>query len=425
MATLGKYELHEEIGRGGFATIFRATHKQLETEAAVKVLNAERMADSHARERLDREAKIAAGLKHANIVNILDLIREDDTLAIAMEYMRGGNLRHWLEKNKPDTQMLLSILSQAANALDYIHSQRYQSDRPLLHRDVKPENVLMDNDPLTGNPVAKLSDFGLVLDPQRASSMTQAQGIPGTAYYVSPEQVEELPAESLDGRSDQYSLAVMAYELLCGVRPFEGKDPIAVMNKRLDDEPLTPPSKVKPDLPVEFDAPILKALHKTPENRYPTCTDFIQTLYEALQASRLRRVRELVESARQLAAEGDFKTARKQLNEAEQAVPADPRIQQAREDITKQAEQTQRYDEAVQSWETARQKAHAVLDLSPDFPDTRKILVTLGARPPEKPPFDLRGWLTQLGVGILIAVPFAMLFFVLSILWILNHPAGR
>lgn len=418
MTTLGKYELYEEIGRGGFATVYRATHKLLETEAAVKVLNTDRMTDSQSRQRLEREARIAAGLKHPHIVSILDLIREGDTLAIAMEYVRGGNLRQWVEQKKPDTETLLSILSQVAGALDYIHNQKYQSDRPLLHRDVKPENVLMDSDPQTGKPVAKLSDFGLVLDPQRASSLTQAQGIPGTAYYVSPEQVEELPKESLDGRSDQYSLAVMAYELLCGVRPFEGNDPIAIMTKRLDEEPPRPPSKVKPDLPIEFDEPLLKALHKSPENRYPTCADFVRKLNEAWQASRLRRVRELVEAARQSAAAGDFKTARAQLDEAERLEPTDSRIQQAREVITKQAEQTQRYDEAVLNWQTAQQKAHAVLDLVADFPDSKGILVTLGARPPQKPPFDLLGWLKQLGVGILLAAPLAILLFVLSVLWI-------
>jgi len=420
MTTLGKYELHEEIGRGGFATVYRATHKLLETEAAVKVLNIERMTDFQARDRMEREARIAAGLKHPHIVSILDLIREGDTLAIAMEYVRGGNLRQWMEKNKPDTETFLSILSQVADALDYIHIQRYQSDRPLLHRDVKPENVLMGSDPQTGKPVAKLSDFGLVLDPQRASSLTQAQGIPGTAYYVSPEQVEELPQESLDGRSDQYSLAVMAYELLCGVRPFEGNDPIAIMTKRLDEEPPLSPSKVKPDLPIEFDEPLLKALHKSPENRYPTCADFVRKLNEAWQASRLRRVRELVEAARQSAAAGDFKTARAQLDEAERLEPTDSRIQQAREVITKQAEQTQRYEEAVLNWQTAQQKAHAVLDLVADFPDPKGILVTLGARLPQKPPFDLTGWLKQLGVGILLAAPLAILLFVLSVLWILK-----
>ena len=92
-----------------------------------------------------------------------------------MEYVRGGNLRQWVEKNKPDTEALLAILSQVADALDYIHAQKYQSDRPLLHRDVKPENVLMDSDPLTGKPVARLSDFGLVLNPHAFRPDTSAE----------------------------------------------------------------------------------------------------------------------------------------------------------------------------------------------------------------------------------------------------------
>ena len=142
---------------------------------------------------------------------------------------------------------------------------------------------------------------------------------------------------------------------------------------------------------------------------------------EALQASRLRRVRELVDTARQSAAAGNFKSARAQLDEAERLEPTDPRIQQAREVITKQAEQTQRYDEAFQNWQTAQQKAHAVLDLVPDYPDPKGILVTLGARLPQKLPFDLAGWMKQILVGILIAAPLAVLFFVLSVLWILKR----
>ncbi len=419
MTRLGKYELQEEIGRGGFATVYRATHVSLGSEAAVKVLDVSRLSDPRARERMEREARIASGLIHPHIVTILDLIHEGETLAIAMEYLREGNLRQWIQKNQPDTPTLLDLLNQTAEALDYIHSQRYQSDRPLLHRDVKPENILLDRDPLSGKPLAKLSDFGLVLDPQPAAGLTQAQGVPGTAYYVAPEIVEALPAESLDGRADQYSLAVMAYELLCGQRPFEGNDPIAVMTKRLDEEPPKPGS-LNPQLPREFDEPLLKALQKAPENRYPSCGDFVRKLREAWQASLLRRVRELVEEANQAADQGDFKSASARLNEAERLVPADPRIAAARQRIDVQAERAQRYEEAYQNWQNAIQKAHAVLDLMPDFPDPAGLLVTLGARPAPKAPFDWRAWLIRIGAGVLLAAPFALLFYALATWWILK-----
>jgi serine/threonine-protein kinase len=418
MTTLGKYELHEEIGRGGFATVHRATHTLLESEAAVKVLDQERLTQPQARQRMEREARIAAGLSHPHLVKIFDLIQEGETLAIAMEYLRGGNLRQWLEKNPHDVPTILDILAQVASALDYLHSQRYQSDRPLLHRDVKPENVLLDRDPLTGQPLAKLSDFGLALDPQSATSLTQAQNIPGTAYYVSPEIVE-VPSEALDGRSDQYSLAVMAYELLTGKRPFEGKDPVAVMTKRLD-EPPPRPSEVNPETPLEFDEPLLKALQKAPENRYATCAEFVRKLQESWQASLLRRVRELVEAAQAASAAGEFKQARDLLRQAEALVPGEPRIEQARRGIDRQAELAQRYQQAHQNWLTAQQKARAVLDLAPDFPDPQGILVTLGARPPRKAPFDWRGLLLQIGVALLLAAPLTLLLHVLAILWILN-----
>lgn len=419
MTTLGKYELHEEIGRGAFATVYRATHTLLEREAAVKILDHARLSQPLARQRMEREARIAASLKHPHLVEIFDLIQEGDTLAIAMEYLPGGSLRQWLEQHPHDTAVLLSILEQVAQGLDYLHAQRYQSDRPLLHRDVKPENVLLDRDPLNGQMVAKLSDFGLVLDLQSDAALTQAQGIPGTAYYVSPEIVEGLPVEALDGRSDQYSLAVMAYELLTGQRPFEGKDPIAVMSKRLDEAPPRP-SQVNPATPVEFDEPLLKALQKAPENRYPTCGDFVRALWEAWQASLLRRVRELVEEAQEASKREDYKAARELLKQAEALVPGDPRIQQARQSIDRRAELAQRYEEAYQKWQTARQKASAVLDLAPDFPDPDGILVTLGLRSPRKPPFDWRGLLKQIGIALLLAAPLTLLFYILATLWILN-----
>ena len=420
MTSLGKYELHEKIGQGGFSTVYRATHKLLETEVAVKVLNQERLHDPIARERMLLEAKTAASLKHPHIVAIFDLIQEDETLAIAMQYLPAGNLRKWLEQNQPNLNEKLSILDQLAEALDYIHSQKQPSERPLLHRDIKPENVLMDSNPVTAMPIARISDFGLVFDPQEASHLTQAQGIPGTAYYISPELVEGLSRNALDGRSDQYSLAVMAYELLCGVHPFTGNDPIAIMGKRLETEP-EQPSQVNPDLPVEFNEPLLKALDKIPENRYLTCADFTRKLAEAYQASRLRQVRELIDGAHQSAKNGDFKTARAQLKQAGELEPSDVRISDASQVITAQAEQAQRYAEAVQNWQTARQKANAVLDLIPGFPDPQGILVTLDVRQPEKPPFNLRNWLLQLSVGILLAIPFVLLFFYFAVRWIINR----
>lgn len=420
MTRLGKYELLEAIGRGAFAVVYRARHIALGREAAVKVLDADRLNDPRARERMEREARIAATLVHPNIVKIFDLIHEGETLAIAMEYLPGGSLRRWMEANRPSTETLLDLLTQVAESLDYIHGQRYQSDRPLLHRDVKPENVLIDQDAQTGQPLAKLSDFGLALDPQRASALTQAQGAPGTAYYIAPELAEGLPAESLDGRADQYSLAVMAYELLTGKRPFEGSDPVAVIAKRLEEDPPRP-SEINPQTPFEFDQPLLKALQRKPEDRFSACAEFARALREAWQASLLRRVREQLEQARQAAQNHDFKTARAALKEAERILPDDPRIAEARQQIDRDAELAQRYEEALQNWQTALQKARAALDLDPNFPDSEQILIALGLRPPPRPPFDWRGWSLRLGTALLFSALAAALMRWLAILWILNN----
>lgn len=420
MTTLGKYELDEEIGKGSFATVYRATHKQLKTEAAVKVLNSDRLRDPIARERMMQEAKISAKLKHPHIIDIFDLINDGASLAIAMEYVSGGNLREWVTEEKPSIAEILFILAQIADALDYIHGERYQSDRPLIHRDVKPENILMDVDTATKKPKAKLSDFGLVLDIENSPQLTQAQGIPGTAYYISPEQVETLPKDSLDGRVDQYALGVVAYELLVGKRPFEGNDPIVVMNKRLDDT-VQKPSTANPELPLEFDSPLLNVLKIKPEERYKNCAKFMQALNDAWQESRLRRVRELIDVAQEFAKQGDFKSASSSLDEATTFDANNKRLVEARKGITQQAIRAQNYAEGVQAWNTAKQKAKAVLDLDPDFKDKKNILITLGARPPEAKPFDMKGWLKQIGVGFLLALPFTVILIYLAIRWIVNH----
>jgi serine/threonine protein kinase len=420
MSTLGKYELHEKIGQGGFATIYRATHQQLQTEAAVKVLNPDRLNDPVARERLRREAVVASGLKHPNIVEIYDLVDNNETLAIAMELVSGGNLRQWIDQNHHAIGECLSILSQVAEALDYIHSQRYQSDRPLVHRDVKPENILLGCAPMTGELCARLSDFGLVWDAQQATALTQAGSIPGTIYYISPEQVEGLPQDILDGRADQYALGVVAYELLAGKRPFDGNDPIAIMNKRLDEAPL-PPSQANPNLPHEFDEPLLQALSKAPEGRFATCRAFIRKLEEAWQASRLRLVRELIAQSRQAAADGDFKTGRQKLDEAAKLEPNDPRLKEALAQFNVQAERAQIYTAGVQNWQMAQQKGRAVLDLVPEFPDPKVLLVTLGVRPPSRPPFNLRLWLTQTFAGILLALPLVAVVIYVAVIWIVNR----
>jgi len=410
MDFFGKYERKEKIGEGSFSIVYRAVHHLLGTEAALKILKKEYLRDDITRSRMKQEAQTAAGLEHPHIVEIFDWIEEGDDLGIAMEYIEGGNLADWIKRKKPPIDEILDVLLQVAGALDYIHA------RHLVHRDVKPQNILIKMNASEGSPQAKLSDFGLALDKELSLRLTQAQSIPGTAYYISPEQVEKLP---LDGRSDQYSLGVVAYECLVGSPPFEGKDPIAVATKRLDED-VMPPSKANPDLPEEMDAPLLQSLQRLPEDRYETCSAFLRALREAWQESRLRRARELIQEAKNLARKGAFEEAFKKLESAKSLASSDERLKEAYKDIDSQLALSRKYEEGVRAWRMAKQKAETVVDLVPEFKDTKGILTILGARPKEKEPLDVKDWSQKIGVGILVALPFAAVLLYFLLLWIVS-----
>lgn len=397
---LGRYQLLEEIGRGGYAIIYRARHETLQNEVALKLLSPGAAADADTRRRFIQEARTAAALSHPDIVRIDDLIEDGDQVYLIMEYLPGGNLRQWLVRHPNATwRERLALLEPVARALDYAHV------RGVYHRDVKPTNILLD---AAGRP--RLADFGLVRL-AAAPHLTQVGSVVGTPTYMSPEQAEGRP---LDGRADQYSLAVIAYELLAGRPPFDGDSSTSTLVMHIT-QPPPPASSVSPAVPPEADQVLLQALEKKPAARYATCAAFLQALNDACAAAELRRVRELLAAAEQDLAAQRYVEMQQKLAEATALLPNRPELSDTLAQLEEARGRGEAYQKAAKEWQAAQQHGRLVLDLAPNHPDPQGVLADLGLRPPAPDPAERR---RQIILGLLIGLPMTLLLLYLAFLWI-------
>jgi ligand-binding sensor domain-containing protein/tRNA A-37 threonylcarbamoyl transferase component Bud32 len=266
---LGPYRIIEQIGRGGMATVYKAYQASIDRYVAVKVLPAHFMQDPTFLERFDREARTIARLEHPHILPVHDYGRaEDGTTYIAMRFVEAGTLADMLESSVLFLEDAYDLFVQIAEALAYAHEQG------VVHRDMKPSNVLVDM-----NSQAFLTDFGLAKIMEGDSSLT-GNMILGTPTYMAPEQGEGQPA---DERSDIYALGIILYEMTTGRPPFQAETPMAVMLKHIT-EPLPLPRKINPDLPETIERVILKSLAKEPDDRFQSVADFLAALKEAMRA---------------------------------------------------------------------------------------------------------------------------------------------
>jgi beta-lactam-binding protein with PASTA domain/tRNA A-37 threonylcarbamoyl transferase component Bud32 len=250
-----RYEIQHGIARGGMAEVYLARDQLLDRPVAVKVLFPEYARDESFVERFRREAQSAANLNHPNIVSIYDWGQERGTYFIVMEYVRGRSLRDVVQVNGPfSARHTAEIGAEIAGALEFAHRNG------VVHRDVKPGNVL-----LTADGDVKVTDFGIARA-GTGDSLTQTGAVMGTAAYFSPEQAQGLP---VDGRSDVYSLGVVLYEMVTGVPPFTGESPVAVAYKHVREEPLSPSAHAA-DVPRDLERIILTAMAKDVDARYQT-----------------------------------------------------------------------------------------------------------------------------------------------------------
>jgi len=264
--TLGSYRILSQVGRGGMANVYKAYQPSLDRHVAIKVLPAYfAQQDETFLKRFRQEAKAIANLRHPNILVVLDYGEEQGTTYIVMEYVEAGTLTQRLGKAMMLPEVV-PILRQVAASLDYAH------DHGVIHRDVKPSNILL---PKPDWPL--LTDFGLAKI-VGGTHITQTGAIAGTPAYMSPEQGR---GESLDARSDIYSLGIVLYEMVTGVVPFTAETPMAVVVKHII-EPLPLPTTKNPDLPEAVESVILKSLAKAPGDRFARAGEMAQALAEAV-----------------------------------------------------------------------------------------------------------------------------------------------
>jgi serine/threonine-protein kinase len=269
---LGDYELLERIGSGGMGVVFRARHTLLDRIDAIKVLRDDCVENPEFRQRFLREVRAAARVTHPNIVRVYGAGEVSAKLFLAMEYVPAADLSHILGADGAlDPARAVAIIGQVAAALDAAHVEK------LVHRDVKPANVLVADRAVEH---AYLTDFGVSRFVAEDSGLT-GTGVLGTPAYFAPERF--VAGADLDHRSDQYSLACMAFECLTGSRPFTSEDVWAVITAHMSQEPPAA-SQLRPSLSPAVDAVLARGMAKAPEARYRSCAAFAVALREALGA---------------------------------------------------------------------------------------------------------------------------------------------
>ena len=264
------YLLEEQIGQGGMAVVFRAHDERLDRTVALKILAPALASDVAFRQRFMRESRAAAAVDDPHIIPVFEAGEASGVLFIAMRWVRGGDVRSLVGRLGPMAPgRAADIISQVASALDAAHT------RGLVHRDVKPANMLLDASSGSGRPDhVYLSDFGLSKGSLQTSSLTGTGTFLGTLDYISPEQIEGKP---VDGRTDEYALACASFELLTGAPPFQRDEAMAVMYAQLSEPPPALSSRRR-GLPFAVDDVFIKALAKAPADRYPTCSEFAEAL---------------------------------------------------------------------------------------------------------------------------------------------------
>ena len=279
---LGQYKILERISRGATSTVYKAYQEKLDRCVAIKVLSPHFIEEEGFLERFHQEARAVARLDHPNILPVYDFDDAGDSVYLVMKYVNTGTLKQLLGRPL-DLSLVVDIVTQVGMALGYAHRQG------VVHRDVKPGNILLAEDAW-----ALLTDFGLAKIRAPGRQLTESGIGLGTPDYMAPEQAQGLP---VDGRADLYSLGAVVYEMVTGCVPFDGESGMAVIAKHIT-EPVKPPRELKPDLPEAVERVILKLLSKNPVDRYPTAEATVAALIRSTGLADRDRPASVTASAR-------------------------------------------------------------------------------------------------------------------------------
>ncbi|MFD4231947.1 serine/threonine-protein kinase [Streptomyces sp. NPDC058545] len=271
------YRVESEIGRGGMAVVYRARDLRLDRTVALKLLAPELARNDTFRKRFTHESRVAAAIDHPHIVPVFEAGETEGILYIAMRYVAGQDLRALIDRQGPlQIGAAVRIAAQVASALDAAH------DHDLVHRDVKPGNILVAAGTDSDHPEhVYLTDFGLTKKSLSLTGFTSVGQFVGTLDYVAPEQISGRP---VDGRCDVYSLACVVFETMAAVPPFQRDDDMALLWAHQFDPP-PPLTGRRPDLPPAVDDVLAKALSKSPDDRYDSCLQFVAALRSAARST--------------------------------------------------------------------------------------------------------------------------------------------
>lgn len=310
---LRAYEITEEIGSGGMATVFRAYQPSMDRHVAIKVIRSSILHDRALRERFQREARLIARLEHPHLLPVYDFDGEHDPPYIVMRYLDGGTLKQVKQQGTVPRDEFLYILRQLAGALDYAHRQN------IVHRDLKPSNVMIDKE---GN--AFLTDFGIARAAGGDKDLTGTGLMIGTPGYMAPEQARG--DAQADKSADIYSLGVMAFEVLTGAPPYDHESSFEIILAHMN-SPVPKASERAPDLPKAVDAVLAQALAKDPQKRFASATEFVDALTRALRI-KPSEARAALQSMTQTISVDQLAAFRAQQGESETPSSATPSDQQ-------------------------------------------------------------------------------------------------
>jgi serine/threonine protein kinase len=269
--TVGSYQILEQLGQGGMATVYKAYHAALDRYVAIKVLHQAFLEDPTFLARFQREARVVARLDHPNIIPIYDFAQANGLPYLVMKYIEGETLKARLERGALSQDEMLQVVDAVGSALNYAHAQG------ILHRDIKPSNVLLAKD---GN--IYLADFGLARIAQSTEMSLTSDRMVGTPQYISPEQA--MSKADLDARTDIYSFGVMLYEIVVGQVPFNADTPFAVIHDHIY-SPLPPPRQMNPAVSPALERVLLKALAKNAQDRFENAASMVRAVHLALQGA--------------------------------------------------------------------------------------------------------------------------------------------